>query len=119
MPPSRSASGRDETPIERPVVAKAAASYHQPVLQPRVGANARTGIEALSARELEILELTSSGSRNADVAARLGLTVHAVKFHLASVFRKLEVANRTEAAALYFSGLADRGNGGGQDGTAS
>jgi DNA-binding CsgD family transcriptional regulator len=117
MSPSRSASGREETPTERLVVAKAAAPYHQRVLQPRIGANAPTGIEALTARELEILELTSGGSRNADVAARLGLTVHAVKFHLASVFRKLEVANRTEAAALYFSGLANRDKGGGQDGT--
>ena len=35
------------------------------------------------------------------IARRLGLTVHAIKFHLASVYRKLGVANRTEAAVAY------------------
>ena len=48
----------------------------------------------LSAREEEVLE----------IARRLHVTVHAVKFHLAGVYRKLEVANRTEAAAVYLTG---------------
>jgi DNA-binding CsgD family transcriptional regulator len=55
----------------------------------------------LTAREEQVLQRTSSGQTNAQVAAALGLTVHAVKFHLASIFRKLDVHNRTEAAAFY------------------
>lgn len=55
----------------------------------------------LSARELEVLHLTSLGLTNAEVATRLSVSVHAVKFHLAAIYRRLGVANRTEAAFLY------------------
>jgi DNA-binding CsgD family transcriptional regulator len=55
----------------------------------------------LSKRELEVLEMTSTGLTNTDIADGLQLSVHAVKFHLASIYRKLGVANRTEAAVAY------------------
>ena len=61
----------------------------------------RQGLERLTVRENEILRRTSSGQTNAQVAGDLGVTVHAVKFHLGSIFRKLDVHNRTEAAAVY------------------
>lgn len=60
----------------------------------------------LSEREAEVLELASQGLTNSDLAARLGVTVHTVKFHLASVYRKLGVANRTEAVAVLFHARA-------------
>ncbi len=53
-----------------------------------------------------MLQRTATGRTNADVAADLGITVHAVKFHLASIFRKLEVHNRTEATAKYLASPA-------------
>jgi two-component system nitrate/nitrite response regulator NarL len=56
---------------------------------------------ALSPRELEVLRMISEGMTNAEIAARMQVTVHAVKFHLASIYRKLEVANRTEAAVVF------------------
>jgi DNA-binding CsgD family transcriptional regulator len=52
----------------------------------------------LSRRETEVLEMVSQGATNAEAARDLGVTVHAVKFHLASAYRKLGVANRTQAA---------------------
>jgi DNA-binding NarL/FixJ family response regulator len=58
--------------------------------------------DRLTRRELEVLDLAAAGLTNGQIAARLYLTVHAVKFHLAGVYRKLGVANRTEAAAVYF-----------------
>lgn len=45
--------------------------------------------------------MVAMGLTNAQIAPRLGVTVHAVKFHLASVYRKLGVSNRTEAAVLF------------------
>lgn len=45
--------------------------------------------------------MTSLGLTNQQVADRLNVTVHAVKFHLASSYRKLGVTNRTEAAVVY------------------
>jgi DNA-binding CsgD family transcriptional regulator len=59
---------------------------------------------SLSRREREVLEMTALGLTNGQIAGRLGVTVHAVKFHLASIYRKLGVANRTEAAVLYLRG---------------
>ena len=63
-------------------------------------------LRRLSPRETQVLEETSLGLTNEQVAARLDVTVHAVKFHLAAIYRKLGVANRTEAAALYLTAAA-------------
>jgi DNA-binding CsgD family transcriptional regulator len=73
-------------------------------------ATERRGTRALSKRELEVLELASLGLTNGSLAERLGVTVYAVKFHLGSIYRKLNVSNRTEAVATYLraGGDADR-----------
>jgi DNA-binding CsgD family transcriptional regulator len=55
----------------------------------------------LSPREFEVLRIASQGLTNAEIAERMEVTVHAVKFHLASIYRKLGVANRTEAAVVF------------------
>jgi DNA-binding CsgD family transcriptional regulator len=55
----------------------------------------------LSPRETEVLDLASLGLTNAQIALRLRVTIHAVKFHLAAVYRKLGVSNRTTAVGLY------------------
>ncbi len=54
-------------------------------------------IEALTAREREVLELVSQGLPNKAIASRLGVSDHTVKFHLSSIFSKLGVSTRTEA----------------------
>ena len=58
--------------------------------------NARL-IEALTTREHDVLALVADGLPNRDIAARLGISEHTVKFHLASIFGKLGVSTRTEA----------------------
>ena len=58
-------------------------------------------VEALSKRESAVLRLTAEGLTNQEIADRLSVSVHGVKFHLGSIFRKLGVENRTAAAALY------------------
>jgi len=63
-------------------------------------------LSGLSPRERQVLELTSHGNTNAKTAIDLHITTHAVKFHLASIYQKLGVANRTEATARYVSALA-------------
>jgi DNA-binding CsgD family transcriptional regulator len=65
------------------------------------GHQSAVAIGDLSPRELDVIERTAQGHRNADVAADLGITIHAVKFHLASIFRKLNAHNRTEATVTY------------------
>jgi DNA-binding NarL/FixJ family response regulator len=58
----------------------------------------RLGAEALTKREQEILELVADGRTNVEVAQMLWVTEQTVKFHLANVYRKLGVTNRTEAS---------------------
>jgi DNA-binding NarL/FixJ family response regulator len=55
----------------------------------------------LSDRERQVIEMATLGLTNAEIARRLKVTSYAIKFHLTSVYRKLGVANRTEAAVAY------------------
>ncbi len=52
----------------------------------------------LTKREREILKLVSEGYSNGRVARLLWVTEQTVKFHLSNIYRKLDVANRTEAS---------------------
>jgi DNA-binding NarL/FixJ family response regulator len=67
----------------------------------------------LTPRELEILQLVASGSSNSGVARQLWVTEQTVKFHLRNIYRKLDVANRTQASHFaYVNGLVDPAEGG-------
>jgi LuxR family maltose regulon positive regulatory protein len=56
-------------------------------------------IEPLSGRELEVLRLMALGRTNQEIARQLVVARGTVKAHTASIYRKLDVANRTEAVA--------------------
>jgi DNA-binding NarL/FixJ family response regulator len=60
-----------------------------------VGAEVTTG---LTKREVEILRLVAEGYSNSQLAKMLWVTEQTVKFHLSNIYRKLNVANRTEAS---------------------
>jgi DNA-binding NarL/FixJ family response regulator len=53
--------------------------------------------ERLSAREVDVLSELARGAGNKQIAARLGVSEHTVKFHVGSIFAKLGVSSRTEA----------------------
>jgi DNA-binding NarL/FixJ family response regulator len=53
--------------------------------------------EVLTPRELETLEMMSEGLSNKQIAYRLGISDHTAKFHVNSIFAKLEAGTRTEA----------------------
>jgi DNA-binding NarL/FixJ family response regulator len=52
----------------------------------------------LTRRETEILRLVAEGHSNSQLARMLWVTEQTVKFHLSNIYRKLDVANRTEAS---------------------
>jgi len=54
-------------------------------------------VEPLTRRETEVLEQMAQGLANKQIAAALGISEHTVKFHLSSLYAKLNVASRTEA----------------------
>jgi DNA-binding NarL/FixJ family response regulator len=59
---------------------------------------AQTIRAALTARELEIFSLLSSGNNNRQIAAQLGLSLSTVANHIASILAKLHLENRIQAA---------------------
>jgi DNA-binding CsgD family transcriptional regulator len=57
------------------------------------------GHALLTPRELEVLATLAEGMTNKAIARRLNISLHTVKFHVESVFRKLGARTRTEAVA--------------------
>jgi len=51
----------------------------------------------LTDRESEVLGLLAKGLANKQIAVALGISEHTVKFHVSSIYTKLNVTNRTEA----------------------
>jgi len=56
--------------------------------------------EPLTRREVEVLQMLAAGLMNKEIAARLNISEHTVKFHVASILGKLGAATRTEAVSL-------------------
>jgi two-component system, NarL family, response regulator YdfI len=56
--------------------------------------------EPLTPRESEVLQMLASGLGNKQIAARLAISEHTVKFHVASILGKLGAGTRTEAVSL-------------------
>jgi NarL family two-component system response regulator YdfI len=64
--------------------------------------------EELTPREVEVLRLLADGSGNKEIAARLNISEHTIKFHIRSILGKLGAASRTEAVTRGLrSGLID------------
>lgn len=84
---------------------------HRPPVVAASGVPSRPGAIAdlpLTTRELEILRLVASGATNGVIASRLWVTEQTIKFHLRNVYRKLGVANRTEASHFaHVNGLVE------------
>ncbi|SRR5579883_628414 len=57
-------------------------------------------VQVLTPREIEVLQMLGSGLGNKAIAKRLNISEHTVKFHLSSIFQKLDVSGRTEAVTV-------------------
>jgi pimeloyl-ACP methyl ester carboxylesterase/DNA-binding CsgD family transcriptional regulator len=65
-----------------------------------VGRSVRTpSRDGLTARELDVLRLIAQGEANAEIAHRLGLSVHTVERHAANLYRKIDARGRADATA--------------------
>jgi len=65
--------------------------------RPPSGPAEERGLEQLTERELEVLQLAAKGMSNKDIAHHLNLSVRTVQAHLSVVFSKMRVGSRTEA----------------------
>lgn len=96
---------------EQLVAALHAAAAGLVVMQPALGAAIAPApmagsrpltelVEPLTRREREVLQMLAGGLGNKTIAARLAISEHTVKFHVASIFGKLGAVSRTEAVSL-------------------
>jgi DNA-binding NarL/FixJ family response regulator len=83
-------------PMTAEIAAKVVQSFHKPSAAP--GAE----VQALTAREAEILGLLARGFVSKEIADQLGITYETVRGHLANIYQKLHVRSRTEAVIRYF-----------------
>lgn len=56
--------------------------------------------EALTPREIEVLRMLAEGLANKEIARRLKISEHTVKFHIGSILGKLSASSRTEAVTI-------------------
>jgi DNA-binding CsgD family transcriptional regulator len=69
------------------------------VTHPDLSPTPTTPLTPLSSREQEVLAFLALGRSNKEIANQLTITEHTVKFHLASLFQKLQASNRSQAIA--------------------
>jgi DNA-binding NarL/FixJ family response regulator len=91
-----------DAPPESLFRAVRSAAQGEVVLAPRVAERitrrlARTTMDSLSGREIEVLELAARGNSNKEIADKLHITEATVKSHFVHIFTKLGVADRTAA----------------------
>jgi len=67
---------------------------------PAPAAPREVGFDELTSREIEVLRMLADGSGNREIASRLGISDHTVKFHISSILDKLGAATRTEAVTM-------------------
>ena len=78
-------------PTEVPAAFPAVAPASQPLVELA---------EPLTRREREVLQMLAAGLANKEIGARLNISDHTAKFHVAAILGKLGAATRTEAVAL-------------------
>lgn len=100
---------KDASPIELAAAIRAAAAGES-VLHPRIAgrlvaflrgdrSQLPSALRELSAREMEVLRLVAQGLSNADIAAQLVISAKTVKTHVSAILTKLDLSDRTQAAA--------------------
>lgn len=92
---------RQEAPLSGLIAAKILAEFSHPKAeQPQVPAPVvtHTTTDALSAREIEVLELIVNGKTNKEIADALLITSNTVKNHLSNILDKLHLQNRIQVA---------------------
>lgn len=90
----------DRNSLSLPFPDTAAAAYPPAFATATAAPHRAPGEETLTPRETEVLQRMAEGLPNKIIAARLGISLHTVKFHVAQILAKLDASSRTEAVTL-------------------
>jgi LuxR family maltose regulon positive regulatory protein len=90
---------RSDAPIHRLYAQKILDAFPTSVEQGSADLQPAGLVEPLTEREVEVLQVMALGKTNKEIARQLVIAPGTVKAHTASIYRKLDVANRTEAVA--------------------
>lgn len=82
-----------EAAMTRTMAARLLKTVAQHAIKPEAGE------QALTEREIDVLRLVAQGCSNPQIAQHLNITINTVKVHLRNILDKLQVENRTQAAA--------------------
>ena len=89
-------------------------SYVHPSLSARLltrgasnSSSQRTGVDLLTNREREVLQLVAEGMSNKVIALKLDLMEKTIKHHMTQILSKLQISNRTEAALAWRDATAE------------
>ena len=80
-----------------PVFARQVFANHEAARTNPTGESAESIQDPLTPRESDVLEYLAQGLANKEIARRLVISEHTVKYHISSIYSKLGVNNRTEA----------------------
>ncbi len=83
--------------VGAPALVARALGKRRPTWQVEEGAGL---VETLTERETEVLQQVAQGLSNKQIALKLGISENTVKYHIASIYSKLGVSNRTEAVRM-------------------
>ncbi len=83
---------------EAPISGVMAAKILQELRHPDEDAGQSIDVDALTSREIEVLELVVQGATNKEISEALVITENTVKIHLRNILEKLHVQNRVQAA---------------------
>lgn len=89
------AAARGETLLKPDIMARVLTHADSAAVSARIPSSTE-----LTEREMQVLQLLVRGAQNKEIAAQLNITERTVKAHLASIFNRLGVNSRTEAAAV-------------------
>ena len=62
-------------------------------------------LQHLTPKERELLAALATGRTNDQLAGDFGVSVNTIKFHLRNLYEKMEIKNRAQAVAAYFSSI--------------
>ncbi len=100
--------GRGGAPLSTPVARLVVDSFQEPHYAARsTAAPATDQLAVLTPRELDILALLAEGDSSKQIAARLRLTPGTVRAYLHTIYEKLGVENRTQAAVRFLESRGD------------